>query len=61
MSGKIWQPGYLVCPAEPCTGGHRENAYGSCTPSPICGAAVGIIGIGCLQCDQCTGDPESEI
>lgn len=61
MTKNTWQPGYVPCAADPCTGGHRENAFRNCTQCTLCGAQPGEVGIGCLQCEMCLGDPDAVI
>ncbi len=61
MSGKNWQPGYQVCPGfNVCDGlyGAGDSCDRVCS---MCGAPPGEIGIGCLQCEMCFGDPEAVI
>jgi hypothetical protein len=56
-----WHPGYVDCPGfVDCDG--KFGAGDSCDRiCPVCGAPPGKIGIGCLECECCIGDPDQVI
>jgi hypothetical protein len=57
MTASDWPPGYTITgiiAAIQAIALHKSRTIHIC---PMCGATPGKIGIGCLQCEMCHGDP----